>query len=177
MALLGLTNIQVYKVLSANQIGEMVYEQTRTNLNAGQEYSFTWDGTVNNEGSFALSGRYKVKVVTTDFPQWPISADVVVRNTIDSEQFDISERISNSNQTIPSQKIRLMQTYLTDMEFYEEEITGQYNEEFLMSVIAYEAMINKWSTQVAVDIYRNHNAYLPEDGTISDRLLHFAYTD
>ncbi|GED34777.1 hypothetical protein P9G84_30920 [Brevibacillus centrosporus] len=174
----AVTNIQVFKVISENQIGEKVYEQTRTNLNAGMEYTFTWDGAVfANEGSFAPSGRYKVKIVTADFPQWPISADVVVRNTIDTEQYDINERIASLNQTIPAQKIHQMQTYLTDMEFYEGEITGQYNDEFLMSVIAYESMINKWSTQVAIDVYRNHKPYLPEDGTISDRLLHYAYTD
>lgn len=172
------TNIQVYKVLSQNQIGEKVYEQTRTNLSAGEQHSFTWDGTVfASQGSYAPSGRYKVKIVTTDFPQWPISADVVVRNTIGLEEYDIDDRINRLNQTVPSQKIRQMQTYLTDMQFYEGEISGQYNPEFLMSVIAYEAMINKWSTQVAIDVYRNHKPYLPEDGTISDRLLHYAFTD
>ncbi|MGG1663792.1 hypothetical protein [Brevibacillus sp. NRS-1366] len=30
---------------------------------------------------------------------------------------------------------------------------------------------------MAIDVYRNHKPYLPEDGTISDRLLHYAFTD
>lgn len=173
-----ITKIQVYSLLTENQIGDLVYEQTRTNLSAGVQYTFTWDGSVFADyGSFAPSGRYKVKVVTTDFPQWPIFADVVVKNTVDTEEYELGQLLDRLNQETSSEKIKRMQTYLSDMLFYKGEITGQYDVEFLLSVITYETVINKWSTRVARDVYRYNLPYLPEDGTISDRLLIYAEHD
>lgn len=174
----AITNIQVFKVTSQNQIGEKVYEQSRTNLNAGEQHTFTWDGTVfANHGSFAPSGRYRVKIVTADFPQWPISADVVVRNTVDLEQFELTQLLNQLKATIPSEKISRMQEYLQVIGFYDGDITGEYDSELLMSVIAYQVTLNKWSTHVAKDVYERKMEYLQEDGIITDRLLGYAYAD
>ncbi|EJL20316.1 polymorphic toxin type 30 domain-containing protein [Brevibacillus sp. BC25] len=166
------TYIQIF-----NDKKEKVYEQIRKNVKAEEQF-FEWDGIVSAQfGSFAQSGRYKVKIVTADFPQWPIHADVVIKNTVDLEQFELVQLLNKLNNTIPSEKISRMQEYLRKIGFYEGDITGVYDSELLMGVVSYQVILNKWSTHVAKDVYERNMGYLQEDGIITDRLLGYAYAD
>ncbi|CAJ1001537.1 MULTISPECIES: Ig-like domain-containing protein [Brevibacillus] len=157
----------------------VVYEEIRTNLPAKTYLYFTWDGRVNqpNAGSYAENGMYKVEIIATDAPAYPIHSWISVRNTTDPEEYDLQVLIDQYNRTIQAEKIKRMQEYLIKMQFYDGPVSGQYNEEFLHSVIAYEATLNKWSTHVARDVYERGLGYLNERGEVTDRLLGYAYVD
>ncbi|WP_339158197.1 hypothetical protein MKX50_01360 [Paenibacillus sp. FSL W8-0186] len=54
------------------------------------------------------------------------------------------------NQAVPAEDIRNMQQYLKDMNIYQGEITGEYNQEFLIAVAGYQHIANTVSSMAAV---------------------------
>ncbi|MDN9011569.1 hypothetical protein [Brevibacillus laterosporus] len=159
--------------------GKLVYKDVRTDLfQANKDYFFLWDGYVNqpDAGTHAQNGRYVVSLYASDAPMFKYEADVMVLNNKDLE-LDGDTLIDVYNKRIPSEKISRMQTYLKSIQFYEGEITGHYDYEFLVSVMAYENVINKWGLHVARDVYLYDMGYLSEAGEVNDRLLGYAYTD
>ncbi|PPB08926.1 hypothetical protein [Brevibacillus laterosporus] len=159
--------------------GKLVYKDVRTDLfQANKDYFFLWDGYVNQTGSgtHAQNGRYVVSIYASDAQMFKYEADVMVLNNKDME-LDADTLIDVYNKRIPSEKISRMQTYLKSIQFYEGEITGHYDYEFLLSVMAYENVINKWGLHVARDVYIYDMGYLSEAGEVNDRLLGYAYTD
>ncbi|ERM18772.1 hypothetical protein [Brevibacillus laterosporus] len=159
--------------------GKLVYKDVRTDLfQANKDYFFLWDGYVNqpDAGTHAQNGRYVVSLYASDAPMFKYEADVMVLNNKDME-LDGDTLIEVYNKRIPSEKISRMQTYLKSIQFYEGEITGHYDYEFLVSVMAYENIINKWGLHVARDVYLYDMGYLSEAGEVNDRLLGYAYTD
>ncbi|QDX94374.1 hypothetical protein EEL30_20050 [Brevibacillus laterosporus] len=172
------TVFEVYEKRNKTK-GKLVYKDVRTDLfQANKDYFFLWDGYVNQTGSgtHAQNGRYVVSIYASDAQMFKYEADVMVLNNKDME-LDADTLIDVYNKRIPSEKISRMQTYLKSIQFYEGEITGHYDYEFLVSVMAYENVINKWGLHVARDVYIYDMGYLSETGEVNDRLLGYAYTD
>ncbi|WP_236867830.1 hypothetical protein, partial [Brevibacillus laterosporus] len=153
----------------------LVYRNEKNELfEANKNYSFLWDGfiNVNQEGfgAYAGNGRYTVSIFAEDAPQFKYEADVIVNNSIAAAEINADLLISKYNSTIPQAKISEMQMLLEKMSFYEGEITGKYDTETLMAVIAYENVLNKWSRQLAVEVYTKGTGYFSEVGQIDNRL-------
>ncbi|NKQ22469.1 hypothetical protein [Brevibacillus laterosporus] len=160
----------------------LVYRNEKNELfEANKRYSFLWDGfiNVNQEGfgAYAGNGRYTVSIYAEDAPQYKYEADVIVNNSIATTEINADLLISKYNSTIASSKITEMQKLLSQMSFYEGKATGQYDTETLMAVIAYENVLNKWSRQLAVEVYTKGTGYFSEVGQIDNRLLNYARID
>lgn len=172
------TTISIFEKNTGNP-GRLVYQEKMYMLAGNTNLRFTWDGKVNqpNIGEYAQNGRYLVRIVADDAPAFPYEAYVTVYNEGEQDiELDADELIARYNATISSSDISKVQGYLKQMMFYDGDITGIYDEHFLMSVMAYEHVINKWGTHVALDIYRGLD-FLEEKGEINSRLLRYAYAD
>ncbi|RAT97400.1 polymorphic toxin-type HINT domain-containing protein [Brevibacillus sp. Leaf182] len=158
------------QVLRQNTV---VYEETRTNLEATYQ-TFTWNGryTKVNPGQWAPTGVYFIKIVASDAPEYPITLPISVVNTIPTEEYDVQYLISHYNSSISSETIRKAQEKLKEMMFYDGPITGRYDEEFLMSVIAFEAVLNR-STHVSLNVNVGGGEILKEQGELTNQLVHY----
>ncbi|AZK45327.1 hypothetical protein [Paenibacillus lentus] len=81
------------------------------------------------------------------------------------------------NQTIPAEDIRNMQQYLKMMNIYQGEITGEYNQEFLIAVAGYQHIANTVSTMAAVRRKEFGLEIFEVDGKITQGLLELAYAE
>lgn len=153
--------------------GTVVYEEIRTNQSAGY-HTFSWNGiyTKVNPGQWAETGVYYVRVIASDASNYKISLPISVVNTIPNEEFDIQYLISYYNNTISSDTIRQAQENLKEMLFYDGPITGTYNEEFLMSVIAFEVILNR-SVHVSLNVNTGGGEVLEEKGELTNQLVHY----
>lgn len=124
----------------------VVYEETRLNQPANTFLTFTWDGKYNkgNPGQLAETGHYVVKVVAKDAPDYDINILVRVMNTHASKVHNVQELI-NANIAESPETIKALQRALKDMKFYDYvgEPDGIYDEDLLMSIIAFEMVINR----------------------------------
>ncbi|MFS0558362.1 polymorphic toxin-type HINT domain-containing protein [Brevibacillus sp. 179-C9.3 HS] len=124
----------------------VVYEETRLNQPANTFLTFTWDGKYNkgNPGQLAETGHYVVKVVAKDAPDYDINILVRVMNTHASKVHNVQELI-NANIGESPETIKALQRALKDMKFYDYvgEPDGIYDEDLLMSIIAFEMVINR----------------------------------
>ncbi len=156
--------------------GRPVYEETRTNQPAGYN-TFSWNGiyTKVNPGQRAESGVYFVKVVASDAQQYQILVPISVVNTNPNEELDIQYLISRYNSTIPSATIRQAQENLQAMLFYDGPITGAYNEDFLMSVIAFEVILNR-SVHVSLNVNVGGGEVLEEKGELTNQLVYYIHS-
>ncbi|WP_134685092.1 hypothetical protein [Brevibacillus migulae] len=153
-----------------------VNEESRTN-GAATYHQFSWNDiyTKDTPGRFAESGLYYVQIVAhgDQKEKYPINIPITVANTILNEEYDIQYLIEQYNKEILSSDIRRVQEGLTDMEFYEGPIDGRYNEDFLLSVIAFEVVLNR-SVHVGLNTSWNDTAEpLGEKGKITPQLLHY----
>ncbi|MDC0764914.1 polymorphic toxin-type HINT domain-containing protein [Brevibacillus sp. AG] len=158
------------QVLRQNTV---VYEETRTNLEATSQ-TFTWNGryTKVNPGQWAPTDVYFIKIVASDAPKYPITLPISVVNTNPTEEYDVQYLISHYNSSISSETIRKSQEKLKAMMFYDGPITGRYDEEFLMSVIAFEAVLNR-STHVSLNVNVGGGEILKEQGELTNQLVHY----
>ncbi|MGK5507760.1 hypothetical protein [Brevibacillus formosus] len=163
------TSVKI-QVLKQNTV---VYEETRTNLDATFQ-TFTWNGryTKVNPGQWAPTGVYYIKIVASDAPKYPITLPISVVNTIPTEEYDVQYLISHYNSSISSETIRKAQEKLKAMMFYDGPITGRYDEDFLMSVIAFEAVLNR-STHVSLNVNVGGGEILKEQGELTNQLVHY----
>lgn len=155
--------------------GTPVYEEVRTNLSAGY-HTFSWNGiyTKVNPGQRAENGVYYVKVVASDAKQYQIQVPISVVNTKLNEELDIQYLISRYNSTIPSTTIRQAQEDLKTMMFYNGPITGSYNEDFLLSVIAFETILNR-SVHVSLNVNVGGGKVLEEKGELTNQLVYYIH--
>lgn len=172
------TTISIFEKNTGNP-GRLVYQEKMYMLAGNTNLRFTWDGKVNqpNIGKYAQNGRYLVRIVTDDAPAFPYEAYVSVYNGSTSKEYNADDLIQKYNNSIPVSRITRMQNLLTNMQFYEGEISGSYNVEFLSAVIAYESVINNWSSHVSMDVTIRGLDFLPESGEVSVRLLNYAIID
>lgn len=157
-------------VIQVQHKGQVVYEETRNNVQA-KTNQFTWHGRYNRlePGKRAGNGTYFVKLWATDAPQYEITGTISVLNTIEKEEMTVQETINYYNATVSPANIKLMQEHLTKMLFYDGPTKGEYNEEFLMSVIAFEMVMNR---SAHGDINMSFGGEpLEEKGEVTDRLL------
>lgn len=162
-------------VIQVRHKGQVVYEEIRTNQPGKTNLNFTWDGRYTKivPGKYAENGLYSVRILATDAPQYPINGHISVLNTIELDEYDSQQLVSFYNATISSDKIRIMQEDLQKMEFYLGPVTGAYDEEFLMSVIAFEMVLNR-STHVSINLTFGGEP-LEEKGEITNRLLNYSH--
>ncbi|WP_126425132.1 lipase/acyltransferase domain-containing protein [Brevibacillus marinus] len=88
-------DIVYFKVYDQNNT--LVYEDMMTDVVGQQNYTFTWNGEINRTNGngvypgvyyekedryFARDGKYTVKVVAHDAPQWPLVSEVQVKNVV-----------------------------------------------------------------------------------------------
>ncbi|WP_254476126.1 polymorphic toxin-type HINT domain-containing protein [Brevibacillus sp. HB1.4B] len=157
-------------VIQVQHKGQVVYEETRNNVQA-KTNQFIWHGRYNQlePGKRAENGVYFVKLWATDAPQYEITGTISVLNTIEKEEMTAQETINYYNATVSPAKIKKMQEHLTKMLFYDGPNDGEYNEEFLMSVIAFEMIMNR---SAHGDIAMSFGGEpLEEKGEVTDRLL------
>jgi len=164
-----------YITIQVLRKGQVVYEESRTNQ-AASYHTFTWNGmyTKINPGQWAETGLYIVRIKASDAPGYPINIPLTVLNTIPNEEYDIQYLISKYNQdpNISSSTIREVQEGLKEMEFYDGPITGEYNEDFLLSVISFEVVLNR-SAHIGVNTGLWGTDPLGEKGEITSQLLNY----
>ncbi|WP_339159975.1 RNase A-like domain-containing protein [Paenibacillus sp. FSL W8-0186] len=81
------------------------------------------------------------------------------------------------NQAVPAEDIRNMQQYLKDMNIYQGEVTGEYNQEFLIAVAGYQHIANTVSTMAAVRREWFGWELFEVDGKITKELLDLAWAE
>lgn len=92
---------------------------------------------------------------------------------------NLQEQLDTYNREVPEEDIRKMQQYLKDMNIYHGEVTGQYNEEFLIAVAGYQHIANTVSSVAAVrrDMFGLDGYQFEVDGKITKELLELAYAE
>lgn len=95
---------------------------------------------------------------------------------VSQEEYDFLQLIDNLNRELSQQDIEKMQSDLKAMKFYTGIVDGKYNPLFFESVVAYQTLLNKWDTGVALAV-ASGESYLDENGIISERLMYYATRD
>ncbi|MED4953412.1 hypothetical protein NYE69_01445 [Paenibacillus sp. FSL R5-0527] len=92
---------------------------------------------------------------------------------------NLQEQLDTYNREVPEEDIRKMQQYLKDMNIYHGEVTGQYNEEFLIAVAGYQHIANTVSSVAAVrrDMFGLEGYQFEVDGKITKELLDLGYAE
>lgn len=92
---------------------------------------------------------------------------------------NLQEQLDTYNREVPEEDIRKLQQYLKDMNIYHGEITGKYNEEFLIAVAGYQHIANTVSSVAAVrrDMFGLDGYQFEVDGKITKELLELAYAE
>ncbi|MFD3259633.1 RNase A-like domain-containing protein [Paenibacillus lentus] len=89
----------------------------------------------------------------------------------------MQELLDEYNQAIPAEDIRKMQQYLKNMNIYHGEVTGEYNQEFLVAVAGYQHIANTVSTMAAVRREWFGLEMFEVDGKITKGLLELAMAE
>lgn len=89
----------------------------------------------------------------------------------------MQELLDEYNQAIPAEDIRKMQQYLKNMNIYHGEVTGEYNQEFLVAVAGYQHIANTVSTMAAVRREWYGLEMFEVDGKITRGLLELAMAE
>lgn len=104
------------------------------------------------------------------------SVEAAVRQAAERRR-EMQALLDEYNRAIPAEDIRKMQQYLKVMNIYQGEITGEYNQEFLIAVAGYQHIVNTVSTMAA---FRRDNFGLEifeVDGKITKGLLELAFAE
>ncbi|WP_234404816.1 hypothetical protein [Paenibacillus bouchesdurhonensis] len=89
----------------------------------------------------------------------------------------LQKLLDQYNQAVPAEDIRKMQQYLKDMNIYHGEITGKYNQEFLVAVAGYQHIANTISSIAAVRRDQFGWELFEVDGILTEKLLQLAYAE
>lgn len=110
---------------------------------------------------------------------WAISSynqiEAAVRKAAEQRK-QLEKLLDEYNRSASTEDIRKMQQYLKDMNLYQGEITGTYNQEFLVAVAGYQHIANTESSVAAVrrDLFKLAAYQFEVDGKITKELLDLA---
>ncbi|RRJ62706.1 hypothetical protein EHV15_06930 [Paenibacillus oralis] len=92
---------------------------------------------------------------------------------------NLRSQLDTYNREVPEKDIRTMQQYLKGMNIYHGEVTGKYNEEFLIAVAGYQHIANTVSSVAAVrrDMFGLDGYQFEVDGKITKELLDLAVAE
>ncbi|MED0872762.1 chitobiase/beta-hexosaminidase C-terminal domain-containing protein [Bacillus mobilis] len=156
----SLYDVDYYKV-EATVLDKIQLKPTRNVLtienNKGEILQTIYPGSSFNVFTPPNKGTYYIKV-------WS--------NTSYNTQADFVQKIHELNLQTDPKSILELQKNLAKLKFYSGTLTGVYNEELYMSLIAYKTILNKWDAGVAVS-----GKFLKEDASIDDRIKYYAKRD
>ncbi|WP_230202611.1 hypothetical protein [Paenibacillus ihumii] len=104
------------------------------------------------------------------------SVEAAVRQAAERRR-EMQALLDEYNRAIPAEDIRNMQQYLKDMNIYQGEITGEYNQEFLIAVAGYQHIANTASSMAAVKRDNFGLEIFEVDGKITKGLLELAFAE
>lgn len=89
---------------------------------------------------------------------------------------EMQNTLDEYNRTVSKEDILKMQENLKEMNIYQGEITGEYNQEFLIAVAGYQHIGNTVSSKAAVqrDIWGDEGYNFTVDGKITDKLINLS---
>ncbi|MGF7046816.1 hypothetical protein J2T13_001318 [Paenibacillus sp. DS2015] len=90
---------------------------------------------------------------------------------------ELAEVLNEYNRTATREDIEKMQQYLKGMNIYHGEITGEYNQEFLIAVAGYQYIANTVSTMAEYRRMTDDGYKFEVDGKITAELLALAYAE
>nr|WP_254866034.1 hypothetical protein [Bacillus cereus] len=159
-ALTSLYDVDYYKVnltsLNEQKISLTNNVATIENTN-GEVVKTMFPGNASNSFKPTAAGTYYVKL-------W--------NNKDLNTDPDLITVLDQLNKNTDTTAILELQKNLQKMKFYFGDLTGFYNSDFYMSLIAYKKVLNKWDPGVAIS-----GKPLTEDAQIDDRIRYYAKRD
>ncbi|GIP56091.1 CdiA family toxin C-terminal domain-containing protein [Paenibacillus vini] len=95
------------------------------------------------------------------------------------QQRKLEEQLEEYNRLVPEEDIRKMQQVLKDLNIYQGEVTGKYNEELLIAVAGYQHIANTISSVAAVwrSQSKSGKYEFEVDGKVTKELLELALAE
>jgi len=146
----NLTSLNEQKISLTNNVATI--ENT-----SGEVVKTMFPGNASNSFKPTAAGTYYVKLWNNK----DLNTDPDLMNTL-----------NQLNKTTDTSAILELQKNLQKMKFSFGDLTGFYNSDFYMSLIAYKKVLNKWDPGVAIS-----GKMLEEDAQIDDRIRYYAKRD